>query len=95
VMIAVWPGAAEDALRLAGELRAAGIRVDVYPDTSSKLGTQISYAAKRDIPFVAFIGEDERAKGLAVVKNLKSGKQETIDRKDVAAFVKVEVGNVE
>jgi histidyl-tRNA synthetase len=95
VMIAVWQGAAEDALRLAAELRGAGLRVDVYPDRDAKLGNQISYAVKRSIPFMAFIGEDERDKGLVVLKNLKSGKQETIDRKDVAAFVKVEVGNVE
>jgi histidyl-tRNA synthetase len=92
VMVAVWQGAAEDALGLAGELRAAGIRTDVYPDADTKLGTQISYAAKRNIPFVAFIGEDERAKGLAVLKNLKTGKQETVDRTEITGFVTREVG---
>ena len=95
VMIAIWQGAAEDALGLARELRAAGLRVDVYPDRDAKLRSQISYASKRGIPFVAFIGEDERDKGSVVLKNLQSGKQETIDRKDVAAFVKVEASNVE
>lgn len=95
VMVAVWPEGAKGALRLAAELRAAGLRVDVYPDSKTKLGTQISYASKRDIPFVAFIGEEEQAKGLVGLKNLKTGKQETIDRKDIAEFVKVEVSNVE
>jgi histidyl-tRNA synthetase len=95
LMIAVWPGAAEDALRLAAELRTAGLRVDVYPDQNTKLGTQISYASKRSIPFVAFIGEDERDKGLVVLKNLTSGKQEILPRGAVAHAVKVEVGNVE
>jgi len=95
VMIAVWRDAAQDALSLASELRAQGLRVDVYPDRDSKLGPQISYASKRSIPFVAFIGEDERDKGLVVLKNLNTGQQETIDRKDVAGLVKVEVGNVE
>ena len=95
VMIAVWRDAAQDALSLASELRAQGLRVDVYPDRDSKLGPQISYASKRGIPFVAFIGEDERDKGLVVLKNLNTGQQETIDRKDVAGLVKVEVGNVE
>ena len=95
VMIAVWRDAAQDALSLASELRAQGLRVDVYPDRDSKLGPQISYASKRSIPFVAFIGEDERDKGLVVLKNLKTGQQETIDRKDVAGLVKVEVGNVQ
>ena len=95
VMIAVWRDAAQDALSLASELRAQGLRVDVYPDRDSKLGPQISYASKRSIPFVAFIGEDERDKGLVVLKNLKTGQQETVDRKDVAGLVKVEVGNVQ
>ena len=94
VMIAVWQGVAEDALRLASELRAAGVRVDVYPDRDSKLGTQISYAAKRSFPFVAFIGEDERDTGLVVLKNLKTGKQETLDRGEVAHVVMTEVRNV-
>ena len=94
VMMAVWPGAADDALSVAAELRRAGLRVDVYPDTNAKLGNQISYASKRSIPFVAFIGEDERGKGLVVLKNLKSGKQETLDRGEVARVVLFEVRDV-
>ncbi len=95
VMVAVWQEAAADALGLATELRGQGLRIDVYPDCDAKLGTQFSYASKRNIPFVAFIGEDERDKGLVVLKNLKSGNQETLDRGEVAHAVKVEVGNVE
>ena len=40
-----------DALRLAAELRAAGLRVEVYPD-ADKIGKQFKYAAARGIPFV-------------------------------------------
>ena len=94
VMMAVWPGAAGDALSVAAELRRAGLRVDVYPDSNAKLGNQISYASKRSIPFVAFIGEDERGKGLVVLKNLKSGVQETLDRGEVAHVVLLEVRDV-
>ena len=92
VLIAVWRDGAKDALNLASELRSQGVRVDVYPDRDAKLGNQISYASRRSIPFVAFIGEDERDKGLVVLKNLTSGKQETLDRGEVAAIVKAEVG---
>ena len=83
VMIAVWRDGANDALSLASELRAAGIRVDVYPDINRKLGTQIEYALKRNFPFIAFIGEDERAKGQVVLRNLSTKEQETIDRQEV------------
>jgi histidyl-tRNA synthetase len=95
VMIAVWRDGAKDALDIAAELRRQGVRTDVYPDRDIKLGTQISYAAKRGIPFVAFIGEDERGKGLVVLKNLNTGVQETLDRGEVARVVMSEVGNVE
>jgi histidyl-tRNA synthetase len=94
VMMAVWGDGAEDALSVASELRRQGLRVDVYPDRDAKLGNQISYASKRNIPFVAFIGEDERGKGLVVLKNLKSGVQETLDRGKVAQAVLCEVRDV-
>ncbi len=90
VMVAIWGDAAKDGLSLASELRAAGIRVDVYPDCDVKLGTQISYASKRNIPFVAFIGEDERAKGLVTLKNLSTGEQNTLDRKTVSTVLRGE-----
>ncbi|HEU4432679.1 MAG TPA: histidine--tRNA ligase [Pyrinomonadaceae bacterium] len=95
VMVAVWRDGAKDALDLAAELRGQSVRVDVYPDGDAKLGNQISYAAKRGIPFVAFIGEDERGKGLVVLKNLKTGVQETLDRGEVAHVVMREVRNVQ
>jgi len=95
VMVAVWPHAAEGALKFAAELRAAGLRIDVYPDGNTKLGTQISYASKRGIPFVAFIGEDEQARRLVGVKNLNTGRQETIDREKIAAFLKGQLSNVQ
>ena len=95
VMIAIWRDGANDALSLAAELRGQGLRVDVYPDRDVKLGNQISYASKRNIPFVAFIGEEERGKGLVVLKNLKSGAQETLDKGEVADIVIREVRYVE
>jgi histidyl-tRNA synthetase len=94
VMVAVWRDGAKDALDLASELRGQSVRVDVYPDSDAKLGNQISYAVKRGIPFVAFIGEDERGKGLVVLKNLKSGVQETLDQGEVAHVVMSEVRDV-
>ena len=94
VMVAVWRDGAKDALDLAAELRGHGVRVDVYPDSDAKLGNQISYAVKRGIPFVAFIGEDERGKGLVVLKNLKNGVQKTLDLGEVAHVVLTELRDV-
>ena len=49
-------GRAAHALRVAATLRAAGLRVIVYPD-ADKIGKQIKYADARGIPFVAILGE--------------------------------------
>jgi len=77
--------AAKDSLDLAGELRADGLRVDVYPVRNVKLGTQMAYASKRGIPFVAMLGDDENARGEISVKDMRSGEQRSVKREKVAA----------
>jgi histidyl-tRNA synthetase len=67
-------------------LRAAGLRVDVYPE-ADKLGKQFKYAAGRDVPFVAVVGDDERAAGTAALKNLRTGEQVSVPRADLPRTV--------
>ena len=87
VMVTLWnDGSRGDALALAGELRSGGLRVDVYPD-ADKLGKQFKYAASRNVPFVAIVGDDERTNGTVSVKDMRSGDQQTMPRADVAAFI--------
>jgi histidyl-tRNA synthetase len=77
VMIATFDAtAASAAIRVAAILRAAGLRVLVYPD-AEKIGKQIKYADSRGIPFVALLGEDEIKAGSVTVKNLSAQTQET------------------
>jgi len=86
-MVTLWnDGSLSDALSLAGELRRGGVRVDVYPE-ADKLGKQFKYAASRNVPFVAIVGDDERANGTVSVKDLRSGEQHAMPRGDVAAFI--------
>jgi histidyl-tRNA synthetase len=87
VMVTLWNEASRaDALTLAGELRAAGLRVDVYPE-ADKLGKQFKYASSRHVPFVAIVGDDERAQGKVSIKDLRSGDQQTVDRREAARHV--------
>jgi histidyl-tRNA synthetase len=79
-------GAREDALALASALRSAGLRVDVYPEFD-KLGKQFKYASSRRVPFVAIVGDDERASGTVSIKNLLTGAQDTLPREAVAGHV--------
>ena len=85
VMVTLFEGEPiEDGLELAQQLRARGLRVDVYPDPD-KLGKQFKYAASRGVKFVTVAGADERARGEVTIKNLTSGEQLAVNRADVAA----------
>jgi histidyl-tRNA synthetase len=77
VMVAVFEAKdAPHAMRLGSTLRAAGLRVLVYPD-GDKIGKQIKYADARKIPFVAILGGDEIANGTVTVKHLTLQTQTT------------------
>jgi len=88
VMVTIWNHDTRDAsLALATDLRKAGLRVELYPE-ADKIGKQFKYASARHVPFVAILGDDERARGEVAIKNLHSGEQTAVSRADAAAFVK-------
>jgi histidyl-tRNA synthetase len=90
VMVVQWfANRADLYLELASELRAAGLRVDVYPDAPDQDGKkvgdrQFKYAGTRGVPFVAVVGAAELANGTVTVKNMKTGEQSAVPRGDVA-----------
>jgi histidyl-tRNA synthetase len=89
VLVTIWDeSAAIDALALARELRAGGLRVDVYPERGEKVGKQFKYASARGVPFVAVAGPDERARGEVALKDMRSGEQQTVGRGVAAATLK-------
>ncbi|AVI52215.1 histidine--tRNA ligase [Pukyongia salina] len=69
---------AKYAMRAVSALRDEGISVDMYPDPA-KMGKQMSYADKRDIPFVVLTGVSEMESGTYTLKNMKSGEQQQVD----------------
>ena len=84
VMVAIWDeDSIPQSIALAQELRASGLRVDLYPDVD-KLGKQFKYASLRGVPFVAVLGEEERARGEVALKNMSTGEQIAIPQKDLA-----------
>jgi histidyl-tRNA synthetase len=48
--------------------------------TPIKLDKQLKYADKKGIPFVAILGPDEAKNETVTIKNLQTGKQETISQ---------------
>ena len=88
VMVSIWNReSVAESIKLARELRAGGLSVDLYPEVD-KLGKQFKYASLVGVPFVAVIGEDEQAKGLVAIKDMESGEQRTVERGKVAEAVK-------
>ncbi|HEV2765491.1 MAG TPA: histidine--tRNA ligase [Pyrinomonadaceae bacterium] len=88
LMVTVWDEQSVSAsLALARELRAAGLRVDVYSE-ADKLGKQFKYASARGVRFVAVVGEQERERGEVALKDMASGEQQTLAASQVAATVR-------
>jgi histidyl-tRNA synthetase len=79
---------AGESLRLASELRAAGLKVETGLEPSDKLGKQFKYADQRGIPFALVIGPDELARGEVVVKNLRSGEQRSVARSNLVSSLR-------
>lgn len=59
-------------------LRANGTTAELYPD-ATKLKKQITYANKRNIPYVVLVGEEELSNNNFTLKNMTTGTQETVD----------------
>ena len=88
VMVTLWnEDSIGESIALASELRSAGLRVDLYPE-ADKMGKQFKYASSRDIPFVAIIGDDERARGEVAIKDMRSGEQQSVKRENVAESIR-------
>ena len=64
-------------LPMVGKLRSAGVRTELFPDTS-KMKKQMSYANQKQIPFVALAGENEINEGKFTLKNMQTGEQQLL-----------------
>lgn len=77
-----------ETLKLAAELRAAGIRTEAFFASRKKMqmGQQLSHADHYGIPVAIIIGEDELAQGVVSVKDLRKGKEDRQDIHDREAY---------
>ena len=71
-------------LKLLRELRAAGIRTEMYYETSD-FKKQYAFAESKAIPFALVIGENEAKKEIAAVRNLNTREQIEIPQAEVLA----------
>ena len=76
-----------EALGLTHELRRAGIAADRAFDARS-MKAQFKAADRSGAPLALVVGEREQAEATVTVRDLTSGDQETVGRRDVVAHVK-------
>lgn len=73
-------------LPVMANLRAHGVAVEIYPE-SAKMKKQMDYANKRNIPFVAIVGENEMQKQVVSLKNMITGEQQEVSVGDLLAHL--------
>ena len=76
----------EESLKIANELRTAGVSVEADV-TERKLDKQLKSAVKKQAAYVVFVGENEVATGTFKVKNLISGNEQTVQRDAIASSI--------
>lgn len=73
-------------LPVLAQVRAVGIRAEIYPD-AAKMKKQMSYANAKMVPFVAIVGENEMKEGKVMLKNMTSGEQSLVTPEELVAAI--------
>ncbi len=69
-------------LKAIKQLRAQGIRAELYPD-AAKMKKQMTHANKRNIPFIVLVGDEELNSNSFTLKNMISGTQNRFQIEDL------------
>ncbi|AEE20478.1 histidyl-tRNA synthetase [Dokdonia sp. Hel_I_63] len=79
------------AMKAISKLRQSGISAELYPDavTSNKqMKKQMTYANRRNIPFLVLAGKEEMEAKQYTLKNMVEGSQETVSIDELVAALK-------
>jgi histidyl-tRNA synthetase len=79
-------------LKIASQLRQAGIRTEVYPELD-RLGKQLKTADQKKIPYVVIVGPDEAKQGMATVRDMRTGEQLTPMMEEVGELIRGKLAN--
>jgi histidyl-tRNA synthetase len=70
-----------EALKLIRQLREKGVSAEMYPE-NAKLGKQFTYAEKKGIKNLVFLGDEEIKNKTVTYKNLELGEQKTVSMEE-------------
>ena len=71
----------KECIKVNQALQRQGIKSEIYLN-KDPLKKQLSYADAKEISTVIIIGEDEVEKGQLIIKNMKTGEQTKVSRKE-------------
>lgn len=90
VFVAFADGLIDEAIKLTGELRKAGISAD-YDQTGRSLKAQLKYADKQGAKYCITIGGDELNTGNFPIKNMQNGNILHIQRQNIIETIRKEL----
>lgn len=74
-------------MKIAQTFRKAGINAEVFLSENKMMKEQIIYAAKRGIPYVVIIGEEEEKVGKMKLKDMVARKEKLLTEEEVIAIL--------
>jgi histidyl-tRNA synthetase len=92
LVVHVEPALALEYAKLAAELRAAGINVEVY-GSEDKLGKQLKYADRAGVRLALLVGSREREAGIVKLKDLRANAEHDAPRGELIARVRALLAN--
>ena len=76
----------DDYVAMTYELRRAGVRTELYLGNPRRVGKQIEYGDKYEVPIVVIYASDEKAKGIVQIKDMAIGRERTAEIADRDAW---------
>lgn len=78
-----------DYLSLADRLRQNNINTDIYLGKDEAMQAQLSYALKKEIPYIIIYGDDENRRNVVAIKNLRTREQTEVEKSKIVEYFKV------
>ncbi len=87
VYVVTLGDASREALKLASEMRDAGINTELNL-SEKKFDKQLKTALKKGIPYILFIGEDEVKSGIYTIKNIAKSEEYKVNFTELTKLIK-------
>lgn len=87
VLLAYFPDTLAHIMAVQKELHKAGVHAEIYLE-DAKLQKQFKYADKKKIPWVILVGSDEVKNGAIMMKNMRTGEQETLTTAQAISLIR-------